>query len=74
MEINGVIELAEKYQDWLVDECEACHYCHEPFKECNTLIPGVGVIIGETDVARYKNKFWHHGCIKDWQKETRANG
>jgi len=67
-EIYGITELSEEEQDFLVDECETCYYCHEPFKECDTLILGIGVIVGETDVAKYKNKFWHHGCIEDWLK------
>ena len=68
--MNGarVIELTEQEQDRLVGQLETCHYCGEPFKECDTLIPGVGVIVGETDVVKYSNKFWHHGCIADSHK------
>lgn len=68
-DIKGLIELTEEEQDELVDECQTCNYCHEPFKECDTLIPGIGVVVGETDVVNYKNKFWHHGCVADWQKD-----
>jgi hypothetical protein len=66
MRVHGIIKLSELQQDRLVDDCRVCHYCREPFKECDTLIPGVGVIIGETDVVKWKNRFWHHGCIYDW--------
>lgn len=67
-EIKGIIELAEEEQDNLVDDLVTCWYCHEPFKECDTLIPGVGVIVGETDVVKYRKRFWHYGCIFDWHK------
>ena len=67
-QFDSIIELEEVEQDWLVDELATCHCCAEPFKECDTLIPGVGVIVGETDVVKYKYKFWHHGCIEDWHK------
>ena len=71
-EIKDIIELEEVEKDWLVDELATCYYCHEPFKECDTLIPGVGVIVGETDVVKYKYKFWHYGCIFDWHKDNGA--
>ena len=52
------------------DKCGVCYYCGEPFKECDTLIPGIGVIIGEVDIKKYLNYYWHHGCIIDYKKET----
>ncbi len=67
-EFEGIVELTEQQQDDLVDECVTCWYCHEPFKECDTLIPGVGVIVGDIDVVQYKTLFWHRGCIEDWHK------
>jgi hypothetical protein len=67
--MDKIIRLEEVEQDWLVDELVTCFYCGEPFKECDTLIPGIGVVVGETDVVKYKNKFWHYGCIADWHKE-----
>lgn len=73
-EIEGIVKLSETYQDYLVDACERCFYCNEPFKECDTLVPGIGVIVGETDVVLYKDKYWHHGCVIDWQKEKKPQG
>ena len=70
--IRKVRLLTEKEEDDLVDDCECCHYCGEPFKECDTLIPGVGVVVGETDVVKYLGKHWHFGCICDWHKEKQA--
>lgn len=67
-EIKGIIEFDEEYQDELVDQLKVCYYCGEPFKECDTIIPGTGVIVGETDVVKYKNRFWHHDCVDDWYK------
>jgi hypothetical protein len=52
----------------LVDSLVSCSYCNEPFKECDTLIPGVGVIVGETDVVRYAGKYWHSGCVEDYRR------
>jgi len=67
--IKGIHKVSERKAEFLGDELIFCNYCNEPFKECDTIIPGKGVIIGETDVARYKNKFWHNGCIYDYEKE-----
>ena len=52
-------------------ECGVCHYCGEPFKECDTFIPSIGVLIGEVDIKKYLNHDWHHGCINDYKKEKR---
>jgi hypothetical protein len=52
------------------EKCGVCYYCGEPFKECDTLIPGIGVIIGEVDIKKYLDYCWHHGCIIDYKKET----
>jgi hypothetical protein len=70
MHEERIIELTEEEQDKLVDDLVTCFYCHEPFKESDSLIPGIGLILGETDVAKYTNEFWHHGCIADWQKNN----
>ena len=61
--------VSEEEADKLVDAFIYCNFCNEPFRECVTVIPGVGVIIGETDVKKYKNKFWHYGCIADFEKK-----
>lgn len=58
-------EKAEK----LYDELALCAYCKEPFRECDTVIPGKGVIIGEMDVVEYKDRFWHYGCVFDSKKK-----
>lgn len=63
--IYHVYKVSEEKADLLVDDLIFCAYCNEPFKECDTIIPGVGLILGETDVVRYNNKFWHNGCISD---------
>jgi len=65
-DIIAIIEVTEEQQDYLVDECATCWYCHELLKKCDTLIPGAGVIVGEIDVVKYRNRFWHRGCILDW--------
>ncbi len=56
----------------VLEENGICCYCGEPFKECDTIIPGVGVIVGETDMKKYQNNFWHRGCIYDFNKEKNA--
>ena len=61
-------QISEEKAVSLVDNLVFCVYCNEPFKECDTIIPGVGVIIGETDVVKYQNKFWHSGCVIDFEK------
>ena len=53
----------------ILDEGVVCYYCGELFKECDTLIPGIGLIIGEVDIKKYQNRYWHHGCIIDHKKE-----
>jgi len=63
---NDILELTEEQQDHLVDDCLVCCFCGELFKECDTIMPGIGVIIGETDVVKWKNRLWHRGCISDW--------
>lgn len=64
--------LTQREQDNLVDACEHCNYCGEPFKECDTLIPGFGIVAGEVNVVKYLGKFWHFGCIEEWHKEKLA--
>jgi len=68
MQSERIIELTEEEGDKLVDDLVTCWYCHEPFKECDTLIPGVGVMVGETDAVKYRKRFWHYGCIFDSRK------
>ncbi len=52
-----------------LDEGGVCYYCGEPFKECDTIIPGVGVIIGDVDIKKYKKQYLHRGCIIDFKKK-----
>lgn len=68
---NEKIEiLTEDEADAVADGDDVCHFCGEPFKEGDTIIPGVGVIAGETDVVRWRGKYWHWGCVGDWKKEN----
>ena len=60
----------QMYFDELIDKDIACHYCGEPLKECDTIIPGVGVIPGEVDLEEFQGQYWHSGCIDDWLKEN----
>ena len=60
--------VGEEKAERLYNRVALCAYCKEPFKECDTVIPGKGVIIGEMDVVKYKNRFWHHGCVFDSKK------
>jgi hypothetical protein len=66
--IGGIKHVAENKADELVDELACCTFCGEPFKECDTVIPGVGVIEGYTDIKKHKGKYWHWGCIYDYEK------
>jgi hypothetical protein len=68
MHKDKVLTLTEQEADDVADSDEVCHFCDEPFKEGDTIIPGVGVIVGEMDVVRYRGKHWHHGCVADWRK------
>ena len=63
-------KVSEKKAEQLSDDLVFCAYCNEPFKECDSVIPGIGVIIGETDVVKYRNTFWHRGCIADYKKSN----
>ncbi len=69
--IRGIKKLPEWKEDELVDRLIFCFFCNEPFRECVTVIPGVGVIEGETDVRKYKTRYWHWGCIYDYEKMTK---
>ena len=68
---NNIKDVTEEKADELYHFLEVCHYCKEPFKECDTLIPGKGLIIGNMDVVEYKKLFWHYGCIFDHEKEDK---
>jgi len=68
--ISRIKNVPEKKADELVDGLELCCFCHEPFTECETLLPGVGVIDGYTDVKKYKGRYWHWGCIYDYEKSS----
>ncbi|MCU0652089.1 MAG: hypothetical protein MUC39_04015 [Candidatus Omnitrophica bacterium] len=70
MSANNIIKsISEEVKDKLYDSLEVCAYCKTPFKECDTIIPGKGIVVGEVDVVKYKNLFWHHGCIADYKKD-----
>jgi hypothetical protein len=66
--------VSEKNADQLYDSLSVCHYCKTPFKECDTIIPGKGLLTGEMDVVEYKNVFWHYGCIFDYKKDKELAG
>jgi len=66
---DGIKKIKEEKAEELYHSLALCNYCKEPFKECDTIIPGKGLILGETDVVKYKNRFWHQGCILDFKKE-----
>jgi hypothetical protein len=67
---NHITQLTESEKDVIVDEGKTCHYCSEPFKECDRVVPGLGVLVGATDVVKFLGKYWHYGCIADWYKEN----
>lgn len=70
---DSIKEVSEERAEQLVDLLVLCAYCKEPFKECDTLVPGVGVIIGETNVVEYAKKYWHRGCVEDFTKSRSSN-
>ena len=61
-------KVVRKKAEKLINTLVFCNYCNEPFKECDTVVPCVGVIIGEIDIVKHQNKFWHSGCIADFKK------
>jgi hypothetical protein len=63
-----VRSVSEETADRLVDAFVCCAFCGEPFKECDTVILGVGVIVGETDVVEWRGRYWHEGCVADYNK------
>jgi len=63
--------VGEDTADRLVDALIRCTYCKEPFKECDTLIPYIGLITGETSVVKYRGRYWHHGCVEDYRKGSK---
>lgn len=67
--VNTIRLVSEEKADELYELLVVCAYCKTPFKECDTVIPCEGLVIGETDVREYRNLFWHSGCILDYQKE-----
>ncbi len=64
--------VSEAKAEQLYNSLKVCAYCKTPFKECDTIIPGKGIIIGEFDVVKYKNLFWHYGCVFDYQNAKGA--
>ena len=70
MNRSGIMKfVSEETVDKLYDSLQVCSYCKTPFKECDTITPGRGLVIGETDVVEYKNLFWHYGCVFDYEKD-----
>jgi hypothetical protein len=69
---NNIKTVTEEKADELYNAIEVCHYCKEPFKECDTIIPGIGLIVGAMDLVEYNNFFWHHGCIFDYEKNKNS--
>ncbi|PIQ88485.1 MAG: hypothetical protein COV72_08120 [Candidatus Omnitrophica bacterium CG11_big_fil_rev_8_21_14_0_20_42_13] len=65
----GIKSVSEKKAEQLYDSVAVCHYCETPFKECDTLIPGKGLVVGEMDVVAYNNALWHYGCVFDYEKD-----
>ncbi|MBL7130427.1 MAG: hypothetical protein ISS45_03340 [Candidatus Omnitrophica bacterium] len=65
---NSISKISEKKAEELYHSLALCNYCKTPFKECDTIIPGKGLILGGIDVVKYKNRFWHQGCIFDFKK------
>jgi len=66
--LNNIKPVKDRKASTLYDDIKTCFFCKEPFKECDTIIPGKGLIIGPMDVVKYKNHFWHHGCVFDYIK------
>jgi len=62
--------VTEEKEEELYNSLALCTYCRTPFRECNTLIPGKGIVLGEVDVVEYKGRFWHYGCIFDYEKDN----
>lgn len=60
--------VSDRQAEELVDALVCCTFCHEPFRECDTVIPGIGVVVGETDVVRLRGCYWHSGCVSDYAK------
>lgn len=67
-ENRRVFTVSEEKAEKLIDRLIFCAYCKEPFKECDTVIPGVGIRVGDTDVWEFKKHYWHYGCIEDSEK------
>ncbi|MBL7197640.1 MAG: hypothetical protein ISS47_06040 [Candidatus Omnitrophica bacterium] len=65
---NKIKAVSEEKADELYNSLIFCHYCETPFKECDTIVPGKGVVLGEIDVVQYKSRFWHYGCVFDYEK------
>ena len=69
---NNISKISAKKAEELYHSLKLCAYCQSPFKECDTIIPGKGVVVGEIDVVKYKNRFWHQGCVFDFEKERKS--
>jgi hypothetical protein len=67
-DINTIKLVNKEKENELCESLVVCAYCKTPFKECDTITPDKGLVIGGTDVKEYKNLFWHHGCILDYQQ------
>lgn len=67
--LSSIKPVSEEKTEQLYDSLSVCHYCKAPFKECDALIPDKGWVIGEVDVVKYRNTFWHYGCVFDYEKD-----
>lgn len=67
---NLIKTVTEEKAEELYNSLTFCAYCKTPFKECDTIIPGKGLMLGEVDVVEYKRRFWHSGCVFDYRKEN----
>lgn len=66
---NKIEKISTDSAEKIINRLVFCKYCNEPFKECDTVIPSIGVILGKIDVVKWRNNFWHSGCIQDYQKQ-----
>ena len=69
--INGhnIKPVSEAKADQLYHALKLCTYCKTPFRDCDTIIPGKCLSIGDYDVVEYRKAFWHYGCIFDYKKD-----
>jgi hypothetical protein len=54
----------------ILNRCDVCSYCGEPFRECDTLFSDGRFEIGEIDVIGFKENYYHTGCLLDYFREN----